>query len=99
LIATVLVHGLSHAACHGNLQILWVAQLRLLLLLLSEMLEGGEAVRADAEVLHLVLHLCLELLVLSRQLLLLGNHAHANILLMGSSDLLLLLLKSFNLLR
>jgi hypothetical protein len=74
---------------------LWLSQLGLLLLLLSEMLEGSEAVRADAE----VLHLCLELLVLSRQLLLLRDHAHANILLVRSGDLLLLLLKSFNLLR
>jgi hypothetical protein len=73
---------------------LWVSQLGLLLLL-GKMLEGSETVWADAE----VLHLGLELLVLSWQLLLLGNHAHANILLVGRGDLLLLLLKSFNLLR
>jgi hypothetical protein len=66
-----------------------VAQLLLLLLLLlGEVLKRREAVGADAE----VLHLSLELLVLSRQLLLLRNHAHANILLVGGSDLLLLLL-------
>lgn len=40
----------------------------------------------------------MQLLVLSRELLLLRDHAHVDILLVGSGDLLLLLLQHFNLL-
>lgn len=45
-----------------------------------------------------ILHLTLQLLVLLREGLLLGYHAHVDILLVGSSDLLLLLLEHFDLL-
>ena len=44
------------------------------------------------------LHLRLKLLELGGQLLLLWNHAHVDVLLMSGSNLLLLLLKHFNLL-
>ena len=45
-----------------------------------------------------ILHLALQLLKLVGQLLLLWNHAHVDILLVRSSDLLLLLLEHLNLL-
>lgn len=45
-----------------------------------------------------VLHLALQLLELIRQLLLLGDHAHVDILLVRGGDLLLLLLQHLDLL-
>lgn len=51
-------------------------------------------VRGDLE----VLHLALQLLELIGQLLLLRNHAHVDVLLVGRGDLLLLLLQHLNLL-
>lgn len=79
--------GLCHSARHGNAQMLLSH-----LLLLWELV--GTRVGRDAQVLHLTL----QLLELIRQLLLLRDHAHVDVLLVRRGYLLLLLLKHFNLL-
>ena len=74
-----------HPTCHRNAKVLLAHWLLL-------KLEVG--VRRDIEILHLTL----QLLKLVGQLLLLRDHAHVDILLVGGGDLLLLRLQHLNLL-
>lgn len=86
----------SKSTSHRDTQLL-LSQLLLSHLLLSHLLLRkleGIGVRGDIE----ILHLALQLLELIGQLLLLWNHAHVDVLLMGRGDLLLLLLEHLNLL-
>lgn len=79
----------SHTAGHRNAELL-LAHLAHLAML--HLLEG--VVLVDLK----VLHLSLQLFVLGRKLLLLRDHAHVDVLLVGSGDLLLLCLQHLNLL-
>jgi len=77
------------AASHRNAKLLLTDLAHLALLHLE-----CTVVLVDLE----ILHLALELLILSGKLLLLGNHAHVDILLVGCGDLLLLCLQHLDLL-
>lgn len=79
----------SHTAGHWNANLLLTHLTHLAML---HLLEG--IVLVDLK----VLHLSLQLFVLGRKLLLLRDHAHVDILLMSSGDLLLLCLQHLNLL-
>ena len=79
----------SHTASHRNTELLLTHLAHLAML---HLLEG--VVLVDLE----ILHLSLQLFVLGRKLLLLRDHAHVDILLVSSSDLLLLCLQHLNLL-
>jgi hypothetical protein len=81
----------AHAASHaGNTKLLLTDLAHLSLLHLLESI----VVLVDLK----ILHLALQLLILRGKLLLLGNHAHVDILLVGCGDLLLLCLQHLNLL-
>lgn len=80
----------AQASSHGHTKLLLTDLAHLALLQLLE----GVVVLVDLK----ILHLALQLLVLSRKLLLLWDHAHVNVLLVSCSDLLLLCLQHLNLL-
>lgn len=79
----------SHTASHWNADLLLTHLAHLAVLHLLE-----SVVLVDLK----ILHLSLQLFVLGRKLLLLRDHAHVDILLVGSGDLLLLCLQHLNLL-
>ena len=77
------------AAGHGDAKLLLTDLAHLTLLHLESIV-----VLVDLE----ILHLALKLLILGGKLLLLGDHAHVDILLVGCGDLLLLCLQHLDLL-
>lgn len=85
----------AHAAGHRNTELLLLLRLSdLSHLALLQLLESVVVLLGDLEVLHLTL----KLLILGGKLLLLRDHAHVDILLVGCGNLLLLCLQHFNLL-
>ena len=80
----------AHTASHGNTKLLLTNLAHLSLLHLLE----GIVVLVDLK----ILHLALQLLILRGKLLLLRDHTHVDILLVGSGDLLLLCLQHLDLL-